>query len=319
MRMLLFKRSLSPTSRFLILLFVLGVMATHDGRGQAWVQSKGHAYLKLSHGQTTASEQYRFDGETIPYANNVEGDAFFDRSIYFYGEYGMSNDLSLILMVPYKSIRVLDAAFQYENEGLGSVMIGLRQNIKGWLGITADQHALAANFMVTLPTGYTRNYSPSIGPGQLDLQMMVHYGLSLWPLPGYAQAGVGYRYRSTFYGLSTTTACQEGRDINCIANTDLKYDDELLFSAEVGFNIDRWALVQFLGSGVWSNQSLDAANSFSIRNPIPTRQRYIKTGGGVSLYPIRNLGISIQVFFTPVGYNTLHSTDYFFGIEYQLR
>ncbi len=302
----------------LLVLFVLGLTTVHVGRGQAWVQPKGHAYVKLSRSDVTASEQYRFDGERIPYADNVEGEAFFDESFYLYSEIGLTDNLTLVAILPYKSIRVRDAAFDYETEGLGSVMIGLRTGIKNLVGLTADQHTLAANFMVTLPTGYTRNFTPSVGPGQVDVQTTINYGVSLWPFPGYAQAGLGYRYRSALYGFSTTTPCEDGRDVNCFEDVETKYDDELLFSAEAGVNLGRWALVQVIGFGVLSNKPPDAETSFSIRNPIPTRQRYVKVGGGLTVYPLRKLGLGVQVFFTPSGRNTIRSTDIFWGLEYRL-
>ncbi len=304
--------------RRFVVLIVLGLAGAQAGFGQAWLQAKGHAYIKLSLSNVTASEQYRFDGEIKPYADNVEGDAFFDESLYLYGEYGLTDNLTLVALIPYKTIRVLDAAFAYESQGLGSVMIGLRTGIKNLVGLTKNQHALSANFMLTVPTGYTRNFTPSIGPGQVDFQTTINYGLSLWPFPGYAQLGLGYRYRSALYGFSTATACQEGSDINCFADVEPKFDDELLFSGEAGLNLGRWALVQVIGMGVWSNQMPDAETTFSIRNPIPTRQRYIKVGGGLTVYPLRTLGVGVQVFFTPIGRNTIRSTDIFWGIEYRI-
>lgn len=304
--------------RRLFALLVLGCASVHAGFGQAWVQPKGHAYVKLSRGDVTAEEQYRFDGERKPYADNVEGDAFFDDSFYLYGEVGLTDNLTLVAIVPYKSIRVRDAAFDYETEGLGSVILGLRTGLKNLVGLTSDQHTMAANFMLTLPTGYTRNFTPSVGPGQVDFQTTINYGLSLWPFPGYAQVGLGYRYRSTLYGFSTTTACQEGSDVNCFADAEPKFDDELLFSGEAGVNLGRWALLQVIGFGVWSNKAPDAETTFSIRNPIPTRQRYVKAGGGLTIYPLRGLGLGVQAFVTPSGRNTIRSTDVFWGVEYRL-
>ena len=168
-----------PQLRRLLALLVLGLAPVHAGFGQAWVQPKGHAYVKLSRSNLTASEQYRFDGVRRPYADNVEGDAFFDESLYLYGEFGLTDNLTLVVLLPYKSLRVRDAAFDYETEGFGSVMIGLRTGINNLVGLTAEQHTLAANFMLTLPSGYTRNFTPSVGPGQIDFQTTINYGISL--------------------------------------------------------------------------------------------------------------------------------------------
>ena len=172
--------------------------------------------------------------------------------------------------------------------------------------------------MLTVPTGYTRNFTPAIGPGQVDFQTTVNYGLSLWPFPGYLQAGFGYRYRSSLYAFSTATECREGSDVNCFDDVETNFDNELLFSGEAGINVGRWALVQLMSRGVWSNQTPDAETTFSIRNPIPTRQRYIKVGGGLTVYPLKTLGVGVQVFFTPTGRNTIRSTDVFWGIEYRI-
>lgn len=304
----------------LIAVGILGSLSMQTARAQAWPLPKGDAYVKLSLQDSRAAKQYRFDGEVKPYADNVDGDAFFDRSLYLYAEYGLTNDLTLVTLVPYKRLRVLDAAFEYETEGIGSLILGLRIGLKERLGIRPDsRHALATTISATIPTGYTRNFTPAIGPGQLDLQGTLSYGISMYPFPGYAQAWLGYRYRSQFYGFSTTIPCQEGRDINCIRGTEPKYDDEVLFSGEAGVSLGRWALLQVLGYGVWSNNPPTPGTSFTPRNPIPTRQRFIKTGFGVTIYPIVGLGFSIQYYVTPYGRNTVKSTDIFFGIEYKIE
>ena len=306
--------------RIFILLccLMLALAGSQTSYGQAWLQPKGHAYVKLSLSDVTASEQFKFDGGTKPYADNVEGDAFFDESLYLYGEVGLTNNVTLVALLPYKSIRVLDATFDYETEGLGSLMIGLRTGLKNVVGIKASQHALAANFMLTLPTGYTRNFAPSVGTGQVDFQTTINYGLSLWPFPGYAQVGLGYRYRSAVYAFSDTIACQPGSDVNCIEESEPKYDDELLFTGEVGVNLGRWVLLQGLAQGVYSNKTPDEQDALQGRNPLPTRQRFTKVGGGLTVYPLRKLGVGVQVFFTPAGRNTIRSTDVFWGIEYRI-
>lgn len=297
------------------LLGLSALLAPCESRAQAWPQGLDQSYVKLSHGRSTAAEQYTFDGSLKPYADNVEGNAFFDRSFYLYMEYGVRENLTVVAMLPYKYLRVVDAAFAYETGGIGSVMAGVRVGLKPVLGWTAPRQALALNLLLTLPTGYTRNYAPAIGAGQADAQATLAWGLSLYPLPGYAQLGAGYRYRSTFYDLSRTVACQPGRDIDCVEDVRPEYAGEGLLSAEIGGSIGRWVLVQALGQAVLSVQAPDEFTSFSANNPIPERQRYVKAGAGLSLYPIPQLGLSVQYFVTPYGRNTIRSEDWFIGIE----
>lgn len=289
-----------------------------EAQAQAWPQRKGHAYFKLSHGRSAAAEQYRFDGTVAPYADDFDGTAFLDRSFYLYAEYGLTDDLTLIVTLPYKRLRVHDGKADLAGEGMGSIQVGFRTGLKQNLDIKGDRHAAAANFTITLPTGYTRNLTPSVGSGQVDVQGTFSYGASLWPFPGYAQAALGYRHRSTLYVFSEATPCEDRRETNCFPDTAPKFDDELLFSAEFGLSAGRWALLQILAQGVWSNKPPTEGTTFSPRYPIPTRQRYIKTGGGLTLYPLASLGLSVQVFSTPVGRNTVRSTDIFWGIEYRL-
>lgn len=303
-----------PLSALLCLL--LGTVAAN---GQAWPQAKGKSYTKLSHGRAVAADQYDFDGVRRAYAPAVAGDAFFDSSFYLYGEYGLTDRLTLVGMVPYKQITVEDGAFRYRTGGLGSMMVGARVGLGHLLGLAGTRHAAAANAMLTLPLGYTRNYAPSVGAGQADAQVQLSYGASLWPLPLYAQAGAGYRLRSGWYGLSRGLACQPGRDLNCVADARPEYEDEVFFTAEAGASLGRWALVQVLSQGVYSVRSPTVQTSFSATNPIPTRQQYLKVGGGLTFYPIPSVGLSVQGFATPAGRNTIRSVDLFFGIEYIRR
>lgn len=282
--------------------------------GQAWLPERGATYLKLSQQSSRASEQYRQDGTIAPYAAGLDGNGFEDSSRYLYVEHGLTGSTALVLMLPYKNLLVrtphpqassglpgTDRPIRRESAGFQNLYLGIRRGITPLLGLPADgPHSVAVNLGARLPLGYDRASSPAIGPGQVDLDLMLHYGLSLWPLPGYAQAGVGLRVRTNIFGFS------EGVEV-------LEYGDEWLLHLEAGLSVGRWALVQGLLFGTVSNQPPEAA--FDPQNPVPTRQRYLKPGVGLTLYPVRWLGVSGQLFSTPWGANTVRSTDWFAGVE----
>lgn len=301
--------------RCLLLPALLALLLPGRASAQAWTQGRGQAYVKLSHSRTTAAEQYGFDGLRKAFADDVAGDAFFDRSVYLYGEYGLTGGLTLVGLVPYKHLTTRDAAYDYTTGGLGSVGLGLRLSLRPLLGWSQGRHAAAATVLLTLPTGYTRNYAPAIGTGQADAQGLLAYGVSFYPL--YAQAGAGFRHRSGLYGLSRAVACQEGRDLHCTADRRPDYGDEWLMAAEVGATLGGRVLVQGLVQGVRSVQAPEVG--FTPTSPLPTRQRYLKLGGGLTAYPHARLGLSVQVFTTPRGRNTVRSTDVFVGLEYLHR
>lgn len=298
--------------RFSSLTTLLLLLCPLLAQAQAWTQPKGHGYFKVSYGQAGAGEQFDFAGDRIPYAEGVSGDAFQDRSVYLYGEYGVTDRLTVVTLLPRKRLTVHTAnGDEQSTDGLGSAMLGLR-----WRSTQTTLSSLAINVAAVVPMGYARNRTPAIGPGQADVQANLAYGRSLYPLPGYAQASLGFRFRSEVYAFSRAIDCPTGTS-TCQSDLQPSYDDEWLFAAEAGLSLDRWALLQVLTHGVWSNQPPETG--FDPANPIPTRQRYFKAGLGVTLYPFPDVGLGVQYFTTPYGRNTVRSHDWFFGLEYKLR
>lgn len=316
--------SLRPHTLRGLFLF-LSLLCAAPATAQAWTMPRGDVYAKLTYGHVSAAEQYTFDGRTAPYFMGVDADAFRDRSLYLYTEAGLTDDVTLVLMLPYKRMFVEDGAFRYRTYAFGTASVGARLNLLSLLGGEASGNALALNAAVLLPTGYTRNYTPSAGAGQVDAQAALGYGRSFWPLPAYAQAGVGYRHRTTAYGLSRAVACQEGRDLDCIMDRRPAYGDEFFFSFEAGATpFGGGVLAQVLVNGVRSLETPTVG--FSALNPLPTRQRYLKAGGGLTLYPFKlagagrlePLGLSVLYLVTPDGRNTIRSRDAYLGVEYRV-
>jgi hypothetical protein len=309
------------------LLLALGVLLVRPdpAHAQAWTQPKGGGYAKLSLSSVTASDRYTFDGRAVEYSTSRAETPFRDRSAYLYAEAGVTDDVTLVLNVPYKYTTIEGSAFRYQTRGFGTVRVGGRYDLDGLIEAVGGPNQLAVNAGVRLPVGYTRNLRPSAGPGQVDLELTVDYGRSLHPLPLYAQAGAGFRYRSGWYGLSTATSCPASA-VNCLRDQTSDLGDEWIASAEVGATpFDGAVLVQALARTVWSVDP--PTTSFLATNPVPQRRRFVKAGGGVTIYPARiagldvlqSLGIGVQAYWTPSGRNTVRSRDVFVGIEYTRR
>jgi len=293
---------------------------------QAWTMPRGEAYLKLSYAKTDAARQYTFYGRTTDFIDGLAGDTFRDRSLYLYGEFGFSDEVSMILSIPYKRVFIRDQTFRFRTFAVGTVSAGVRLALLPLLGKSPSATSAALNLMLGIPTGYTRNLAPSAGSGQVDIEALISVGHSFWPFPAYAQVGAGYRYRSSMYGLSTAVACQPGRDVSCIVDSRPRFGDEWIYRIEAGITpFGGGILLQALAGGAWSLKL--PTTGFSAVNPIPTRQRFLKIGGGVSIYPFRlagmkhlvPLGLNVQYFATPTGRNTLASRDLFVGVEYRTR
>lgn len=131
--------------KVLILLFSVSIFAQSP-----WTKEKGKFYTQLSF-------------SVIPNYNSVFGDPDFvtngeitDRTLQFYGEYGLSNKISLIVSLPFKMISINDYenpaidcgnnCFEnFEESSLGNFEIGLKHNFynKNWL--ISGQFSLEAN------------------------------------------------------------------------------------------------------------------------------------------------------------------------------
>ena len=287
---------------------------------------KGEHFFKVTGSSITASDQLTFDGRSIDFSNGVSGDAYIDESLYFYGELGLFKDLTLVLSLPYKRTFVEDLAFRYQTYAMGTGSVCVRVALLPLSGAKPSAFSVALNLGANVPLGYTRNFAPSAGPGQVDFQGSLGLGVSFYPTAAYFQMSAGYRHRTSIYTFSKAVSCNVGNDINCIRDTQPSYGDEYIFSADTGIMfLNGMFFFQAMMNGVWSLE--EPFIGFTAINPIPTLQRYIKAGAGFTLYPFRlsrlygwsDFGLSVQYFLTPYGRNTIDSTDLFVGLEYRVR
>lgn len=297
---------------------LLVVAFVPDSAGQAWTQPVGTAYLKVTHGRATVSEQFDVNGKAAPFSATVEGDAFFDRSVYLYGEFGILPGLTAVGMLPVKNISVQQEDQRLQTVGVGDIELRARVDLRPLVGITAeDATALAFSAGVRLPSGYTRNLSPSVGSGQTDLQLGMALGRGFYPLPVYVQTGIAFVNRLAMFGLSRAIECTSNIDIACGEDVQPNFDNEWIYSFEMGVSVGSRLLIQLLANGTRSVN--EPAEQFQSLNPIATRKRFFKLGGGVTVSVSDAVGASVQVFRTTAGRNTLRSTDVFLGIEYRLK
>lgn len=311
-------RNLLRSSLALIVwtLIVWTLVGSNAG-AQAWTQPAGNAYLKVAHGRTSVQNQFDLDGKVIPFIDGISGDAFRDRSVYLYGEFGVVPGFTLVAMVPIKNLTVVVGDGEEQSTvGVSDIELRGRIDLRPLLGGIDGMMASAISIGARLPTGYTRNLSPSVGSGQMDLHVSFSLGRSFHPLPVYAQATAGFENRLRAFGLSRTIECLDSNDIPCVAASEPDFDNEWLYSSEVGVFAGSRVLIQFLLTGIHSVNTPEEL--FDVTNPIPTRRRFMKLGSGVTVTVGKGVGASLQVFRTVSGRNTIRATEYFFGIEYKI-
>ena len=119
-----------------------------------WTREKGKSYIQL--GFTSLNyNSYQLDGNKI---ENI-GD-YSDNTIQVYAEYGITNKLEALAVIPYKSISVDVPSNSSKNiSGLGNVSLGLKYKLydKNWkisTGINYEARTLKIDNDKRLSTGF---------------------------------------------------------------------------------------------------------------------------------------------------------------------
>lgn len=310
---------------FRISLLLAAFLAPVFAHAQAWTQEPGRAFVKITQGFANASERYDAAGDVVPYDSTVSGTPFRDRSLYLYGEVGLAESLTLYGTLPYKRLFVRDGGVTPEVEreasDLGSASVGLRVGLEDAVGLD-DRSALAANLGFVLPLGYRRNVAPAVGPGQVDLQVLVAYGRSFWPRPAYAQAALGYRHRTSVFELSRVVDCPPSQPDDApevcapMGGAEIAYSDEVLAKLEAGYTLFGRLLVQGLLDVAWSvDRPEEVETMLGVQPEAFPAQRYVRTGLGATLYVFDDTGLSVQFFTAPYARNALRAVEFFVGVE----
>ena len=305
-----------------LLLFCLPALA----HAQAWTMQPGEVYVKITQGFANASERYDANGDVVPYDPATDGTPFRDRSRYLYGEVGLAPKLTLFGTLPYKRLFIRDGGFaepvERQASDLGSAVLGLRIGIDEALGLRDDRSALAANVALLVPLGYRRNVAPTVGPGQVDAQFLLAYGRSFWPVPAYAQAGLGYRARTSVFDLSRVVECpasqSDDAETVCVESggREIEYSDEVLLKFEVGYTLFDRLLLQGLLDVVWAVEAPEPIESaLGVQPEAFPQQRFVRTGLGATVTVFGTTGFSVQAFTAPYARNTLRAVEVFVGIE----
>ena len=179
---------------FLILTLLILSSATHVQAG--WPQPKGQAFFKFNLFSLRASSYYNGLGEVIP----ITTTGLYTASLY--AEYGATDRLTLITYLPLsRSVlnSIEDANGNLLQEGdeittIGDTDIGLRYQL--W---KRNNFVLSTSLLLGLPLGNPsggRTQLLQTGDGEFNQLISLETGYSLYPLPAYVKASVGYNNRT---------------------------------------------------------------------------------------------------------------------------
>jgi protein XagA len=154
----------------------------------AWTMQKGNIYDRLSANFYLAKDEFDSDGERRDFPLNGE---FRDLYVNNYIEYGITDSITLINSIYYKTIKKHDDVVEQKTWGIGDIDVAAKFKVAdGSWGILSSQA------LIKVPGPYDRNDELPLGNGQLDLEIRLLYGRSLYPhIPGYCNFELGYRWR----------------------------------------------------------------------------------------------------------------------------
>lgn len=160
----------------------------------AWTQKKGHYYSKFSILRFRSTSQYLLNGEQQDLADNGR---VLDLGAYFYLEYGLYDNLTIISSIPFKRLNFSCATAGCDNTstGLGDIYAGFRYRLAKNSWIIAVQSGI--KFVPGYETDEKQlNSAPPLGDGQTDIDFHLLLGHSILNYHGYVNFDLGYRARS---------------------------------------------------------------------------------------------------------------------------
>jgi len=194
--------------RALVILIILltGTLFIATSVFAAWTQPKGHAYNQLTFSYYVTKKKFttlKYDKDSATIystgdgVNRIATAKYISESITYYGEYGITDTLTVFTAIPWKWARS-DDTMRYAEErgpsGIGDIDFGLRhrliQNLFG-SGVL-----MSLQGTVKIPEGYEYGHplrELSLGDGQYDTTIALLFGRGLGK--GYAWLNTGYKYR----------------------------------------------------------------------------------------------------------------------------
>jgi hypothetical protein len=204
--------------RLALLLSLGSALAPGPSRAGAWLQETGAIYLKTAWIQSKTSDGLDCRGderEVDEFGGNYEV-----QQVFSYVEWGARDWLTVLGSWSAKDQRISEARIpEYGTRSTGDFRLGAR------LPVRRGRIPVAAQFVASLPTYPSTRLSDPVadreqflpaGSGNFEYEIGVQSGLSLYPLPIYANLGLSRRQRGGEFG------------------------DEWLVSSEVGYSSPRY-------------------------------------------------------------------------------
>lgn len=303
------------------------LLAPSLAAAQAWTLEPGEAAFRLTQHFVSASTWTDHAGSDQAFDSLALATPFLDRSLVLYGEVGLAPSLTLFGAVPLRRITIVEGGpeeVERRAVDFGTATLGLRVGLERaleMLGLEDGRNALAANASLGLPLGYRRNVVPAVGSGQVDAELLLVFARRFEP--AYAQAALGYRYRSAVFELSRVVACPPAPEAEaatvCVpaSGAEISFGNQLLARLEGGYAWREAVRARGLLDVAWSTAEPEAVAPFggSLQPELFPYQRTVRAGFGLTLHALGELGLSVDVLAPVYARNALKAAEITIGLE----
>ena len=236
-------------SSFSLTLLIL-VFVSYEAQAQ-WPRGKGKGYIQLSLGRADASRGFDANRNRGPLGSLENPEQYEETALYAYGEYGLTNRLTLIGSTFLKSAEGQNLNGSFSNSGLSDLTLLLRYSPP-----QIGPVVISPQVGVSIPTGYDPADSPPLGSGELDLLAQVTFGVSFWPAPAYLSSSIGFKQRGGII------------------------QNEIISHVEAGYFVTEKILLR--GRGDLTESTTNTTSDFSQLEQV-TEKGYLTAGPGVSV------------------------------------
>ncbi len=189
-----------------ISMLFLMVLTSGDALAGPWVKPPGEGYVKVSGSA--------FSSDNVVDANGVEGTTpwtYSNQSITSYFDIGIAPRVGLNLSVPFQVSANTYESIRYERSGLGDLGFGasvallqercpVSLELSGSIPLYDGVIATDAEVGATGGTDASQRYLPMLGDGGSEFSPGISAGCSLFPIPAWVTARIGYQLRTNGFG-----------------------------------------------------------------------------------------------------------------------
>jgi hypothetical protein len=257
---------------------------------EGWTKKAGTGYYALDFRFLSSTKYHNSAGD------NVDINRINDLALNFYGEYGITDNLTVKLNFPF--YKILDSEVSSDNnampinpdnKGAGDFDFGLRYKIKSF-----GQTTLAASITLGIPVSTDDIYSKSdkfaLSDGEFNQIIGFEVGHSLFPLPAYISGSVKFNNRN------------EG------------YSDQILAGIEGGYKLDKSLLLNLRLSFLKSLKNGDKIVYNDLIPIMANNQEFISLKFGAFYNFYKNIGFASTAVFGLAAKNVLSAPVFSVGI-----